>query len=66
MLGQLLARFLNPLVLILLAASAVSALTGDTASASIIGVIVALSVLLDFAQEYRASQAAQSWRSRSP
>jgi len=59
MLGQLLARFLNPLVLILLAASAVSALTGDTASASIIGVIVALSVLLDFAQEYRAGQAAQ-------
>ena len=58
-LGQLLARFLNPLVLILLAASVVSALTGDRVSASIIGAIVALSVLLDFAQEYRAGQAAQ-------
>ena len=59
MLGQLLARFLNPLVLVLLAACVVSALTGDRASATIIGVVVAVSVLLDFAQEYRAGLAAQ-------
>ena len=47
----LLARFANPLVLILLAAAAISAATGDVASFAIIGVVVALSVSLDFFQE---------------
>ncbi|MFM6985916.1 MAG: magnesium-translocating P-type ATPase [Hydrogenophaga sp.] len=56
---QLLARFRNPLVLVLLVASVLSALTGDTASAAIILLIVALSVLLDFAQEHRAGRGAE-------
>ncbi|HOK12520.1 MAG TPA: cation-transporting P-type ATPase, partial [Ottowia sp.] len=45
---QFLGRFANPLVLLLLAASAVSAATGDATSAGVIATIVALSVILDF------------------
>ena len=55
---QYLAHFRNPLVVVLLAASAISALTGDATSALIIGLIVLMSVTLDFAQEYRAEKAA--------
>ncbi len=61
---QFLARFRNPLVLILLAASGVSALTGDATGAFIIGLIVLMSVTLDFFQEYRADQAAQRLAAR--
>ena len=56
---QLLARFQNPLVLILLAASGVSAMTGDVMGAAVIGVIILASVLLDFFQEHRAGRAAE-------
>lgn len=56
---QFLARFRNPLVLILLAASMISAATGDAASASVVAVMVLLSVILDFVQEHRAGQAAE-------
>jgi Mg2+-importing ATPase len=49
-------------VLILLAAAAISALTGDVASLVIISTIVLLSVLLDSVQEYRAEQAAEELR----
>ena len=56
---QFLGRFANPLVLLLLAASAVSAATGDATSAGVIATIVALSVILDFTQERRAGQAAE-------
>lgn len=59
MLLQFLARFRNPLVLILLAASAISAATGDTVSAAVVAVMVLLSVVLDFVQEHRAGQAAE-------
>ncbi|OOG55424.1 magnesium-translocating P-type ATPase [Polaromonas sp. C04] len=59
---QFLARFRNPLVLILLAASAVSALTGDLTNFTIILLIVLLSVALDFVQEHRANLAAQKLR----
>ncbi len=55
---QFLAYFRNPLVLILLAASTLSAMTGDTSGAVIIAVIVVLSVSLDFVQAHRAGQAA--------
>ncbi|RFO96929.1 magnesium-translocating P-type ATPase [Rhodoferax lacus] len=55
---QFLAYFRNPLVLILLAASALSALTGDRSGALIIGVIVVMSVTLDFVQAHRAGAAA--------
>jgi Mg2+-importing ATPase len=56
---EFLARFRNPLVLLLLAASAVSALTGEVDSFVIITVIVVMSVTLDFVQEHRAGQAAE-------
>jgi Mg2+-importing ATPase len=56
---QFLAHFRNPLVLVLLAASGISALTGDSTSALIIGLIVLMSVTLDFVQEYRAGRAAE-------
>lgn len=56
---QFLAHFKNPLVLVLLAASGISALTGDVTGALIIGVIVLMSVTLDFVQAYRAGRAAE-------
>ncbi|MGA2028081.1 MAG: magnesium-translocating P-type ATPase [Syntrophobacteraceae bacterium] len=59
---QFLAKFRNPLVIILLTASALSAFTGDAASFFIISTIVLISVTLDFVQEYRAGQAAERLR----
>jgi Mg2+-importing ATPase len=56
---QFLTHFKNPLVLVLLAASGISALTGDVTGAFIIGVIVVMSVTLDFVQSYRAGRAAE-------
>ena len=47
----------NPLVVILLIASLVSALVGQSASASIIVAIVAVGVAIDFAQTYRSQKA---------
>lgn len=55
---QFLAHFRNPLILILLAASGVSALTGDATGALIVGLIVVMSATLDFSQSYRAVLAA--------
>ncbi|GJI90930.1 magnesium-translocating P-type ATPase [Duganella hordei] len=59
---QFVAKFANPLVLILVVASALSALTGDTASFVLVGAIVVVSVSLDVAQEYRAGAAAARLR----
>lgn len=59
---QFLSRFKNPLVILLLVASAISALTGETANFLIITVMVLLSVTLDFVQEHRAGKAAESLR----
>lgn len=59
---QYLIRFKNPLVLILLVASAVSAFTGEVTNFLIITCIVLLSVTLDFVQEYRANAAAEKLR----
>ncbi len=59
---QFLARFKNPLVIILLVASAVSAFTGDVTSFLIISAIVIMSVTLDFIQEHRAGKAAEELR----
>ncbi|MEO8332092.1 MAG: magnesium-translocating P-type ATPase, partial [Gallionella sp.] len=56
---QYLSHFKNPLVMILLAASAVSALTGEITGFVIIWAIVLMSVTLDFVQEYRAGRAAE-------
>ena len=59
---QFLSRFRNPLVIILLVASAISAFTGDVSSFLIISAIVLMSVTLDFVQEYQAGQAAERLR----
>ena len=57
---KFLSRFRNPLVMILLVAAAISALTGDLTSFIIICTIVLMSALLDTVQEYRAKEAAES------
>jgi P-type Mg2+ transporter len=59
---QFLGRFSNPLVIILLIASAVSAATGDVASFIIIFCIVMLSIIFDFVQEVRAQNAVEALR----
>jgi Mg2+-importing ATPase len=59
---QFLSKFRNPLVIILLTASALSAFTGDAIIFFIISAIVLASVTLDFVQEHRAGQAAERLR----
>lgn len=59
---QFLARFKNPLVLLLLVASAISAMTGELTNFFIISAMVVFSVTLDFVQEHRAGKAAASLR----
>ncbi|HEV2359956.1 MAG TPA: magnesium-translocating P-type ATPase [bacterium] len=61
---ELAALFANPLVLILLIASAVSGVLGEIVSASIIVIIVLLSAGLNFVQTYRARRAAEDLRAR--
>ena len=56
---KFLSRFRNPLVIILLAAAVISALTGDLTSCIIISTIVLMSAALDTVQEFRAEQAAE-------
>ncbi len=53
---QFILRFRNPLIILLLAASVLSAVTGDTTSFIIIITMVVLSVMLDFFQEVRAEK----------
>jgi Mg2+-importing ATPase len=62
LLRAFLARFRNPLVLVLVTAAAISAATGDTPSFLIIVAIVLLSIVLDVVQEYRAQNAAMHLR----
>ncbi|WP_020485185.1 magnesium-translocating P-type ATPase [Methylomonas sp. MK1] len=59
---QFLARFKNPLVILLLVASAISAFTGELTNFVIISIMVLFSVTLDFVQEHRAGKAAESLR----
>lgn len=59
---QFLSKFSNPLVIILLTASSISALTGDVTSFIIILLIVLISVTLDFIQEYKADKEADKLR----
>jgi len=63
-LRQYLTHFKNPLVLILLVASTLSAFMGEFEGAWIIWVIVLLSVTLDFIQEHRAERAANLLKKR--
>src|SRR5580704_17993516 len=59
---QFLARFRNPLVMILIVASGLSAATGDVPSFVIIITIVMLSIVFDFVQEVRAQNAVEALR----
>ncbi len=59
---QFITRFRNPLVIILLVASGLSAATGDVASFVIIASIVMMSMTLDFVQEVRAQNAVEALR----
>jgi Mg2+-importing ATPase len=61
---ELLRYFANPLVLILLVASAVSAGFGQVVSAVIIALMLVLSVTLNFSQAYRSQRAAARLRGR--
>jgi Mg2+-importing ATPase len=54
----------DPLVLILLAASVLAALVGETANAIIITVMVLLSLTLNFVQTYRSRKAIEHLRQR--
>jgi Mg2+-importing ATPase len=60
--ARILRRFAEPLIAILLAAAAVSGLTGDMASFIIIAVIVVVSIGLDVLQEHRAERAFDALR----
>jgi len=59
---QFLSRFRNPLVIILLVASALSAASGDVASFLIVLTIVTVSITLDFVQESRAQNTVDALR----
>ncbi|HEX6554135.1 MAG TPA: HAD-IC family P-type ATPase [Ktedonobacteraceae bacterium] len=59
---QFLRLFLNPLILILLLASLITAILGDRVNASIIFIIVLLSNILNFVQTYRSQQAVDKLR----
>ena len=59
---ELLLQFANPLVAILLFASVVSAFVGELLNATIIIVIVSLSVAVNFVQTFRSQQAAERLR----
>jgi Mg2+-importing ATPase len=61
-LAVLIRQLRNPLLLLLLAAAAVSGLTGDPTGASIIAAIVTLSVGLGFVNEFRAANAVAALR----
>jgi P-type Mg2+ transporter len=56
---ELLHLFLNPLVIILLVASVISAFLGQKIEAQLIFVIVVISVTIDFVQTYRSQRAIQ-------
>ncbi len=57
-------RFKNPLVLILLVAGIISGLFGELVNATIIFIIIMMSVVLDFFQESKAEKAAEDLKER--
>lgn len=57
-------KFLDPLILILLFASLISAVLGELANFIIISVMVTMSVVLDFYQEHQARAAAKKLREK--
>jgi len=60
----LLGKFTNPLILILFFANGISAFLGEITSAVIIGLILLLSIFLDFFQEYQATSIADTLKKR--
>jgi Mg2+-importing ATPase len=56
------ARLLDPLTLVLIAASLISALTGDAISFGFVAVVVVLSIALDLLQEHHAGRAVDALR----
>ena len=56
----ILSRLTNPLILVLLGASLISAITGDAISFAFVAVMVILSITLDLVQEHRAGRAVES------
>ena len=63
-LRQLLSFFSNPLVIILLIASVISAFVGEPVDAAIIALVVLLSVALNFIQTSRSQRAAERLRAQ--
>jgi P-type Mg2+ transporter len=61
---ELLMHFRNPVTIILIIAAIVSGFQNQLINAAIIIVIVLVSVILDFTQEYRAGKAAEALRKR--
>lgn len=55
-------RLGNPLILVLLCASSISAFTGDAVSFAFIAVIVLMSIALDMVQEHRSGRAMEALR----
>ena len=53
-------RLANPLIVVLLCASVISAFTGDAASFGFVAVIVVMSIALDMGQEHRAGHAVKA------
>jgi Mg2+-importing ATPase len=61
---QILLLFVNPLAIILLVASAISAAVGEVLNASIIALMVLLSAALNFIQTYRSQRAVERIRKK--
>lgn len=61
-LGEIVSRSINPLNAVLLTLAAVSYVVGDARAATVIAVMVLLSVLLGFFQEHRSTRAAEALR----
>jgi len=59
---ELLARFINPLNFLLLLLAGISLIVGERTSATIISLMVVLSISLGFLQEHRSNRAAEKLR----
>ncbi len=60
--AQVASQFVNPLILILLAAGALSFVLGEPVNGTIIATMVVLSIALNFLQAYRSTKAADALR----
>lgn len=61
---EFLSHFKNPLVIILLVVTIISAYFGETTNAIIIGIMIVLSVTLDFFEEHHAGRAASKLKDK--